>query len=122
MNAILWIAQVILSAGFLWAGTLKLFRPADQLAAMWPWTADHAGLVKLTGVLDLLAGIGFVLPTALRIRPEWTLYAAYGTIVLMIAAIVFHVARGEASQIGVNSFFAVTAVFIAWGRQKEFSQ
>ena len=75
--------------------------------------------MKLTGVLDLLAGIGLVLPALFRIQPKLTIYAAYGTIVLMIAASVFHITRGEVSQIGVNIFFAVFAVFIAWGRQKK---
>ena len=119
MNVILWIAQVILAISFIWAASLKLFQHADKLAEMWPWTANNASLVKFTGVLDLLAGIGLVLPVLLRIQPKLTIYAAYGTIVLMIAASIFHIARGESSQIIVNIFFAVLAVFIAWGRQKK---
>ncbi|MFC0183105.1 DoxX family protein [Pseudarcicella hirudinis] len=119
MNIIIWIAQVILAAGFIWAATMKLFQPTDELAKMWPWTADHAGLVKFTGILDLLTGIGLILPTLLRIQPRLTIYAAYGTVVLMITASIFHIARAEASLIGVNIFFAVIALFIAWGRQKK---
>jgi uncharacterized membrane protein YphA (DoxX/SURF4 family) len=119
MNIILWILQVILAVSLIWASSMKLFQPADKLAVMWPWTADNTALVKLTGVLDLLAGIGLVLPALLRIQPKLTTYAAYGTLVLMIAASVFHITRGEVSQIGVNIFFAVFAVFIAWGRQKK---
>jgi hypothetical protein len=119
MHVILWIAQAILAVTLIWAGAMKLFQPADKLAGMWPWTAGNAGLVKLTGILDLLAGIGLVLPAWLRIQPRLTIYAAYGTLLLMIAAIIFHITRGEASQIGVNIFFAVFAVFIAWGRQKK---
>ncbi len=119
MNSILWVAQVVLAAGFLWAAAMKLLEPADRLAAMWPWTADHTGLVKVTGVLDLLAGIGLVLPALLRIWPRLTVYAAYGAIALMIAASIFHISRGEGSQIGINVFFAVVAAFIAWGRQRK---
>ena len=119
MNIILWISQVSLAVSLIWASSMKLFQPADKLAAIWPWTADNTALVKLTGVLDLLAGIGLVLPALLRIQPKLTTYAAYGTLVLMIAASVFHITRGEVSQIGVNIFFAVFAVFIAWGRQKK---
>jgi hypothetical protein len=70
-------------------------------------------------VLDLLAGIGLILPAALRIRPKLTIYAAYGTVALMLAASIFHIGRGEASQIGVNIFFGTVAVFIAWGRQEK---
>jgi uncharacterized membrane protein YphA (DoxX/SURF4 family) len=119
MNVILWIAQVILAVSFIWSATMKLFQPVGKLAEMWPWTAVNAGLVKFTGVLDLMAGIGLVLPAILRIQPKLTIYAAYGTVGLMIAASIFHILRGEASQIGVNIFFAVIAVFIAWGRQKK---
>ena len=119
MNILLWTAQALLSAAFLWSASMKLFQPTDKLAEMWAWAADNPELVQLTGVLDLLAGLGLVLPALLRIRPVLTLYAAYGTIALMAAASIFHIARGEASQIGVNIFFAVVAVFIAWGRQKK---
>ena len=119
LNVTLWVAQVVLAAGFVWAAFMKLFQPADQLAAMWPWTAEHAVLVKLTGVLDLLAGIGLILPALFRIKPKLTIYAAYGTVSLMIAASAFHIIRGEGALIGVNVFFAVVAVFIAWGRQKK---
>ena len=102
MNVILWIAQVILAVSFIWSASMKLFQPVDKLVEMWPWTADHVILVKLTGVLDLLAGIGLVLPALLRIQPKLTIYAAYGTIALMIAASFFHITRGEVSQIGVS--------------------
>jgi len=117
LNVALWIVQVLLAVSLIWAATMKLFQPANQLAAMWPWTAEHPMLVKLTGFFDLLAGIGLVLPALLRIQPRLTLYAVYGIIALMVAASVFHIVRGEASQIGVNIVFALFASFIAWGRQ-----
>ncbi len=119
MNILLWIAQVLLSTTFMWSATMKLFQPADQLAEMWAWAAGNTGLVQLTGVLDLLAGIGLIAPALLRIQPVLTVYAAYGTLALMTAASIFHIARGEASQIGINIFFAVVAAFIAWGRQRK---
>jgi uncharacterized membrane protein YphA (DoxX/SURF4 family) len=118
LNVILWIVQVLLSVGFIWAAYMKFFEPADSLAQMWPWTADNPGLVKITGLFDLLAGIGLVLPGLVRIQPGLTIYAAYGTIALMIAASMFHITRGEGSQIGVNVFFLAGAVFIVWGRKK----
>lgn len=116
INIFLWIAQVILAVTFIWTGSMKLFYPA---ALPWQWIQDNPGLVKLTGILDLLSGIGLILPALLSIQPKLTIYAAYGTIALMVAASIFHISRGEASQIGVNIFFAVIAVFIAWGRQKK---
>ncbi|MPR36290.1 DoxX family protein [Salmonirosea aquatica] len=117
LHILLWVAQILLSVSLVGGSMVKLFLPADELAVMWPWTADNPSLVKLTGILDLLAGIGLVVPSLFRIRPRLTIFAAYGTLVLMIAAITFHVMRGEASQIGANIFFAILAAFIAWGRQ-----
>ena len=117
MNIILWIAQVLLAVTLVWAAAMKLFQPAGKLAEMWPWTAGNVTLVKLTGVIDLLAGTGLILPAWWRIQPKLTLYAAYGTIALMMAAIIFHLARGEAAQIGINIVVALMAAFIAWGRQ-----
>ncbi len=119
INIALWIAQVLLATSLIWASTMKLFQPADKLAEMWPWTSDNTRLVKLTGIFDLLAGIGLIFPALLRLKPKLTIYAAYGVLVLMASATVFHISRGEASQIGANIFFAALAVFIAWGRQKK---
>jgi hypothetical protein len=116
-NIILWLAQGILASGFIWAASMKLFQSPGKLEEMWPWTAENGMLVKLTGVLDLLAGLGLILPGLLKWNPKLTIFAAYGTILLMIAASIFHISRGEASQIGINVFFLVLATFIAWGRK-----
>jgi hypothetical protein len=119
INVILWIAQVVLAGTFLWSAAMKLLQSTDSLAETWAWAAGNTALVKITGILDLLAAIGLVLPALLRIRPQLTLYAAYGILALMVAASIFHIARGEASQIGINIFFALLAGFIAWGRQQK---
>jgi putative oxidoreductase len=111
------VCQILLSAGFLWAAYMKLFQPIDELAKMWPWTGDNPTLTKVAGVVDLLGGLGIILPAALGIKPKLTRYAAYGTILLMIAASAFHISRGEASAIGFNIFFAALAGFVAWVRR-----
>jgi hypothetical protein len=98
---------------------MKLFQSPEALAKMWPWTADNTLLVKLTGVLDLLAGLGLILPGLLNIQPKLTLYTAYATVALMLAACIFHISRGEVSAIGFNIFVIVLALFIALGRKSE---
>jgi len=114
MNIVLWIIQGLLAATFIWAGFMKLFKPEDL---PFPWVKDNANLVVITGIVDLLGGLGIVLPTLLRIQPKLTIFAAYGIIVLMTVASIFHVSRGEAKDIGFNIFMALLAVFVAWGRQ-----
>ncbi len=113
----LWVLQALLAATLIWAAVLKLGKTPPELAAMWPWAGEVSpSLVKLTGVADLLGGIGLIFPALLRIKPVLTPVAALGIVVLMVCAGVFHIMRGEASQIGFNMVVAGIAAFIAWGR------
>lgn len=114
MNSMLWIAQVLLALTFIYSGCMKIVKPEEL---PFPWIKDNPSLVLITGIVDLLAGIGILFPTLLRIQLKLTIYAAYGTIVLMIAASIFHISRGESKDIGFNIFTALLAVFIVWGRQ-----
>ncbi|WP_028667694.1 DoxX family protein [Runella zeae] len=115
MNTILWIVQGILAITFLWAGFMKLFKSEDL---PFPWVKENANLVMITGIVDLLGGLGIVLPTLLRIQPKLTIYTAYGIVALMTIASIFHISRGEAKDIGFNIFMLLMAIFVAWGRQK----
>jgi uncharacterized membrane protein len=110
--------QILLSAGLVWSASLKLFQPIEKLAAMWPWTGQVSNsLVKFTGVVDLLGGLGLVLPMLLKIKPRLTYFAALGIILLMVAASIFHISRGEGGQIAPNIIIALMAGFVAWGRR-----
>jgi uncharacterized membrane protein YphA (DoxX/SURF4 family) len=115
-NIILWILQLLLAFLFIQSGIMKLFNPADL---PWPWIKENPNLAKATGIIDLLGGIGLVLPPLLRIQPKFAMYAAYGILLLMISASIFHISRGEGSQIGFNVVVLLIAAFIAWGRQKK---
>jgi DoxX-like family len=116
LNIMLWLAQGLLALTLIWTALMKLFN-SDDLP--WQWIKENPSLVKVTGILDLLAGLGVVVPALLPIQPKLTIYSAYGTVALMIGAIIFHISRGEASQIGFNVFVIFIALFIAWGRQKK---
>jgi uncharacterized membrane protein YphA (DoxX/SURF4 family) len=120
LHLTLWVAQVVLAGSFMWAGLAKLFQPVETIAAMWPWTGQvPVALVKLTGIADVAGAIGLILPSLLGNQAKLTPITALGVIVLMVCAGIFHIARGEASQIGVNVAFALIAAFIAWGRFKK---
>ncbi len=116
----IWVAQVILAGSLIWAAWMKLFQSIEQLSAMWPWAGEVPdAFVKFTGIVDLLGAMGLILPSLLRIKPNLTPIAAICIIVLMICASVFHIVRGEVSNIGANIVFALIAAFIAWGRFKK---
>lgn len=120
LNITLWTLQTLLAATLIWAAIQKLGKSPQELAAMWPWTGEVSPtLVKLTSLADLLGGTGLIAPALLRVKPVWMSVAALGIVVLMICASVFHIARGEVSQIGFNVVVALIAAFIAWGRWKK---
>ncbi|MFV0604226.1 MAG: DoxX family protein [Niabella sp.] len=120
MNISLWIAQGLLAAMFLMAGTMKSTQPIATLAESMPWVSySPAWLVRFVGISELLGGLGLILPALLRIQPKLTVYAAIGLAIIMVLAMGLHAYKGEFSAIGMNVVILLIAVFIAWGRTKK---
>ncbi len=117
LHVALWIAQTLLALVFIGTGVFKLVTPIATLAGMWPWVGEYPTLLRLTGLLDLLSGIGVVLPALTRIRPELTLLAALGCAALIVSAIVFHLSRGEGANTPLNFVMLALALFVFWGRR-----
>ncbi|MFG6501931.1 MBL fold metallo-hydrolase [Microbacterium sp. P05] len=112
----LWVIQWMLGISLVAAGALKLSLPFDQAVAMFPWAADAPLLYTITSVLDVLGGIGVILPSLTRIAPRTTVVAAISVVLLMLSAVVFYLLRGEASEIVGNLVLAAAAGVVAWGR------
>lgn len=120
MHITLWVVQVLLAAIFLMSGFMKASTPIEKLSAMVPWTSDvPLALVRFIGTVEVLGGLGLLLPSLLRIKPTLTVLAASGLATIMLLAIPFHISRGETSVIGMNGLFMLIALFIAWGRWKK---
>lgn len=115
-NVILWIIQFILASGFIWSAAVKWFLDEKSLAVMWPWTVDHLWLVRFTGLVDLMAAFGLIIPGVFKMSRLWISLAAAGVILLMLIAGTFHLVRGEVDSIGVNITFMLLAAFVLWGR------
>lgn len=84
LNIALWTAQGLLALTFIWGTYVKLAQPIEESAKMLPWALDNPGLLKFTGIVDLLGGLGIILPSVLRILPKLTIYAAFGIVSLMV--------------------------------------
>src|SRR4051794_26061545 len=97
MNILLWIIAGLLAAAFLASGVMKLTQPREKLAASgMGWAQDFkAGTIKLIGALEVLAGVGLILPAALGIAPVLVPLAALGLVVVMIGALAVHGRRKE---------------------------
>ena len=118
MNIALWIIAGLLAVAFLASGAMKLIQPKEMLAASgWGFVEDFsAGSVKAIGTLEVLAGVGLVLPAVLDIAPVLVPLAAVGLVLLMIGAIITHLRRHEMQPLVVILAIMALAVVVAWGR------
>lgn len=96
MGLAVWILQFLLAIAFCAAGLMKLLRPKEELRERMAWVegATPRG-VKLVGLIELLGGLGLVLPALTGIAPILTLLAAIGLALVMVAAIIVHRRIGD---------------------------
>jgi putative oxidoreductase len=120
LNIGLWIVQALLSAILIMAGFMKLTSSIPDLAKNIPWAVDFPELfVRGISLIDIAVGLGLILPSALRIKPNLTPITAICIVLLMVCAIIMHVSRGEASLTGFNYIIIALAGFVYWGRTKK---
>lgn len=112
----LWIVQILLAGIFLMVGFMKTATPIEELTKTVPLAAEMPWLIRFIGISELAAGLGLLLPAALRILPRLTVLAAAALSLVMVLALLFHVMRGEYSAIGTNILLGALAGLVAWGR------
>lgn len=118
MNRALWILQVVFGIYFIAIGILHFIVP-DGLPSPMSWMYDMStGLHIVAGTLEILGGVGLIVPAALRILPFLTPLAGAGLAVLMIAAAAWHGQQEQFSNIPQNLIIAALLAFIAYGRWK----
>lgn len=115
----LWVAQGLLAFAFVASGAMKVSMPVEALQAQMPWVSGSmGGLVRFIGTVEVLGGIGVVLPAATRIKPVLTPLAALGLATVMLLASLTHLSRGEVGMIPVNAVLGGLALLVAWGRHR----
>ncbi|MEK5164554.1 DoxX family protein [Paenibacillus sp. FSL R5-0527] len=116
MNVALWVVQILLALIFLMGGWMKLFM-YNKVYEMWPWVKDSPkALVTFVGCVDLLAGLGVILPQLTGILPWLTPLAALGASVILTLAVALHIKRKEMKDVIPNLVFLALAVFVTVGR------
>lgn len=113
MHRFAWVVQVVLGIYFVAIGVMHFAVPEglpDQLGWMYELpTWLHAA----SGAAEILGGLGLVLPAATRIRPELTPMAAAGLAIVMVLAAVWHVPRGEVSNVVFTLVLAAVLIWLA---------
>jgi uncharacterized membrane protein YphA (DoxX/SURF4 family) len=115
MNIALWITQVLLALIFIFAGVMKLVVPMDEMLKQMPIALPPAFLI-FTGIVEVLGGLGVILPWLLNIRAGLTPLAAAGLVIVMIGAVVYTIAAGDPISSLAPAMVGVAAAFVAWGR------
>src|SRR5690242_804177 len=111
MNIFLWVLQIVLGAAFIMAGIMKTTQPKEKLAGNMTWVNRRtAGTVKFIGAMELLGGLGLILPWATGIATILTPLAAVGLGLVMVLAIGDHVRAKEYNVIGFNVILGAIAV------------
>ncbi len=113
MNRLLWVVQVLLALLFLFAGGTKLVMPAKELTASGPLPAPF---LRFIGVVEILGGLGLILPGMLRIRTGLTPLAAAGLVIIMIGAVVVTVQTMGFAMAIMPFVTGALSLFVAFGR------
>jgi uncharacterized membrane protein YphA (DoxX/SURF4 family) len=109
----LWTVQVLLALLFSFAGGAKLVLPLEKLTL----PVHMPGLfLRFIGVVEVLGGIGLILPALTRIQPILTPLAGAGLVIVMIGATVVTLAGGEVAPALFPLLTGVLCAFVAYGR------
>jgi putative oxidoreductase len=118
VNRLLWILQFVFGIYFIAFGIMHFVVPEglpDFVSWMYEMSpTQHA----IAGVAEIAGGLGLILPGLTGIRPQLTVWAALGLIVLMVAAAIWHVGRQEWMNIATNLLNIAALGFIAYGRTR----
>lgn len=122
MNIALWIAQGLLAAMYLMAGTMKTFQTGKARQAM-TWTQGRSdGFVRFVGISELLGAVGLILPLVTGILPWLTPIAALGLALIQLLAIFMeHLPKKEFNVIPLNTLLLALSLFVVIGRWVLFS-
>jgi hypothetical protein len=113
VNRLLWVIQALLALLFLFAGGAKLVMSAANLTAQTPLPA---AFLRFIGVMEILGGLGLVLPGLLHIQVKLTPLAAAGLVVIMIGAVVVTIQTMGVALAALPFVTGVLASFVVYAR------
>ena len=113
MNVVLWIIQVLLALLFLFAGVTKLILPIEEMTKQ---IAMPGLFLRFLGVVEVLGGLGLILPGLFRIKTWLTPLAAVGLTIIVVGATVITLKIGGGATAMFPLVAALLSAFVAYGR------
>ena len=114
MTYVLWILQILLGLLFLFSGSMKFVMSVAEMTKDMPWMPGW--FLHFIGVMEILGGLGLVLPSLLRIRPGLTPLAAAGLVIIMIGATVITLTTMGVGPALLPLIVGILCAFVAYGR------
>lgn len=111
-----WILSGALAAFFLGAGFSKLVTSRDKLLENpnMAWVNDFSqSQVRAISILEVIGGLGVVLPWLVDVAPVLTPIAAIGCGLIMVGAIAVHLRRHERTSLPPAVVALLLAVAVA---------
>ena len=115
-NVLLWTAQTLAAAMFLFAGSMKFIMPPEQMQ-QGPVSLPLSFLYFI-GVCELLGALGLLLPGLFRIRTSLTPLAAAGLTIIMVGATTITVVWATVSAAIVPAVIGIVTASIVYGRTR----
>lgn len=115
MNIILWILQILLGLLFIFAGVMKFVMSVEQMNAEAPVVMPGLFL-HFIGLCELLGGLGLILPSLLRIKPQLTPLAAFGLAIIMAGATITGLMGPMKVGAALPFIICLLCLFVAYGR------
>ena len=119
MNALLWVLQGLVGLLFLFSGGTKLVMSTEAMQKMSPPNSIMlpGWFVKFIGVMEILGGLGLILPGLTKIRHNLTPLAAIGLLIIMIGAVVLTIMGPGVGAAVIPFVVGILCAVIAYGRR-----
>jgi uncharacterized membrane protein len=119
MNVLLWVLQGLVSLVFLFSGGTKLVMSAEKMREMSPPNSIMlpGAFVKFIGVMEILGGLGLILPGLTKIRKNLTPVAAFCLLIIMIGAVVISIMGPGVGAAIIPFVVGILCAVIAYGRR-----
>ena len=116
MSILDWVLHGFLAFAFVSAGGMKLVFPKEWLHERgMSFVEDFSQTqVRMIGVLEVLGGLGVILPVMLNILPVVSGVAAAGLLLTMLGAALTHIKRSEMINITANLVLGGVAGYVAF--------
>jgi len=124
MNALLWVLQGLVGLLFLFSGGTKLVMSTEAMQKMSPPNSIMlpGWFVKFIGVMEVLGGLGLILPGLTNIRRNLTPLSAIGLLIIMIGAVVITIMGPGVGAAIIPFVVGILCAVIAYGRRDWLAQ